>query len=397
MTTRAIVALGIGQCVNWGVLYYAFGVLLTPLERDLGAPGWLIAGAFSLALLTSALAAPTVGTWIDRGAGPQAVLIGGYAASSLLVLWTALPGLPALFFVWTVLGVCMAATLYEPAFAMIGRAIPTPTARLRALATVTVFGGLASTVFLPLTTLLLESWGWRMAVGILAATLAMSTFVCSRVAGRGSRFADRGSPFADRGSQIAGRGSRVGATADASRPQLLTLVGLFGTVSLATTAFSTTLVPALVAQDLTPLASAWLGGLLGLMQIPGRAVVMLRSVRASASGLVISSLVMQAAGIALSAVAIGRTPLAVAAGITIFAVGAGLMTLARPHLLHTICKVEHVGYANGRVAGAQNVARAGGPILAVGLASVIGYGPTFGILAAVVASGAIACSLLIDT
>ena len=39
MTSRAIVALGIGQCVNWGVLYYAFGVLLVPLERDLGIPG----------------------------------------------------------------------------------------------------------------------------------------------------------------------------------------------------------------------------------------------------------------------------------------------------------------------------------------------------------------------
>ena len=51
MTTRAILAIGVGQLVNWGVLYYAFGVLMLPLERDLGVARWVVAGAFSLALL----------------------------------------------------------------------------------------------------------------------------------------------------------------------------------------------------------------------------------------------------------------------------------------------------------------------------------------------------------
>jgi hypothetical protein len=35
MTPRAVWAIGIGQCVGWGVLYYAFGVLLVPVEQDL--------------------------------------------------------------------------------------------------------------------------------------------------------------------------------------------------------------------------------------------------------------------------------------------------------------------------------------------------------------------------
>ena len=51
MTSRANLALGIGQLVNWGVLYYAFGVLMVPLERDLGVGRSVVAGAFSLALL----------------------------------------------------------------------------------------------------------------------------------------------------------------------------------------------------------------------------------------------------------------------------------------------------------------------------------------------------------
>jgi hypothetical protein len=57
MRTREVVALGIGQCVNWGVLYYAFAVLLVPVAGDLSAPRWVVTGAFSLALFMSALLA----------------------------------------------------------------------------------------------------------------------------------------------------------------------------------------------------------------------------------------------------------------------------------------------------------------------------------------------------
>ena len=67
MRSRAIWTIGIGQMVNWGVLYYAFGVLLVPLEQSLHAPRWLVAGAFSLGLLVSAIAAPAVGRLADRG------------------------------------------------------------------------------------------------------------------------------------------------------------------------------------------------------------------------------------------------------------------------------------------------------------------------------------------
>ena len=187
MTRRSIVALGIGQCVNWGVLYYAFGALLIPLERDLSVPSWVIAGAFSTALLTSAAIAPAIGVWSDRGLGPRLLWRGGLVGATLLALWALVPGLPALYVIWAALGCCMAAALYEPAFVIVGRAVRDPDARLRALATVTVFGGLASALFLPLTTLLSETWGWRPAVAALAGTLAVSTLVTCRIARSGTQ------------------------------------------------------------------------------------------------------------------------------------------------------------------------------------------------------------------
>ncbi len=140
MAPRAIWSIGCGQLVNWGVLYYAFGVLLLPVERTLNAPRWLVAGAFSLGLLVSAIAAPAVGRLADRGQGPAVMQAGGYIAAGLLIAWALLPTIGMTYVVWAGLGLCMAAILYEPVFAMVGRAYSDADDRLRAIASITVMG-----------------------------------------------------------------------------------------------------------------------------------------------------------------------------------------------------------------------------------------------------------------
>ena len=163
--------------MNWGVLYYAFAVLTEPLQRELGVPTWVVTGAFSLALLMSAMAAPTIGQWGDRDRGALVMQVGGLAAAALLMVWTLMPTVLTLYLVWAGLGLCMAATLYEPAFVLVGRAYRDPVARLRAIAAVTLFGGLASTVFLPFTAFAVAQSGWRNAVLVLAAVLVLSTLM----------------------------------------------------------------------------------------------------------------------------------------------------------------------------------------------------------------------------
>ena len=104
MTTRAVMARGLGQCVNWGVLYYAFAVLLLPVEAALGVERWMVAGAFSLALLLSAMAAPAIGRWSDRGHGARLMQVGGYVAAGLLGIWALVPSVLVLYAVWAGLG-----------------------------------------------------------------------------------------------------------------------------------------------------------------------------------------------------------------------------------------------------------------------------------------------------
>lgn len=364
MTRRVVVGLGLNQCVNWGVLYYAFTVLVVPVSADLGMPPWVATGAFSLGLLVSAVLSPIVGARIDRGRGPAIMGAGGWSAVALLLLWAALPGLVSLFVVWIGLGACMAATLYEPAFALVARTQADPAERLRALALVTVFGGVASTVFLPSTELLVRSAGWRTAVVALAAAVAASTLLLQAVVlvdvQPGSIGPEpSGSAAAHTRSDGAGR-------------TFLWAVLTFGFASFASAGLTANLVPALAERHVSPATTALLGSAIGLMQLPGRVLLSAGALAGSPVRLIAVSQVLQAAG--LAGVTLASSVAAVAAALMVFAGGAGLATLARPHFTQTCFGVDRSGYLNGRLARWQQLARAAGPIGAAALASGVGYG-----------------------
>jgi MFS family permease len=379
MRTREIVALGIGQCVNWGVLYYAFAVVLVPVEADLDVARWVVTGAFSLALLMSAVLAPTIGRWSDRGHGPLVMQAGGFTAAGLLWLWASVPSVTTLYIAWAGLGLCMAAVLYEPAFAIVGRAHDHPAARLRALATVTVFGGLASTVFLPVTAFLVRGLGWRAAVGVLGVVLAASTCLTRVVAFRRAPSATAAAP--ERRLSTSERLSlRV--------PGFGFVLVAFSLASFASAAFTANLVPALGEQKISPTTAAVFGGLLGIMQLPGRVLLMHGTLATSPARLVVISLLLQ--GVGLAAVALAPSVFMVAGGIAVFAIGAGVGTLVRPHLVQTVYGTDAAGSLNGRVALAQQLSRASGPILAALSATALGYATVFGFLAVVLAIAALA-------
>ncbi len=385
MSSRAVIAVGIGQCVSWGVLYYAFAVLLLPVEAELGAERWIVTGAFSLALLLSAIAAPMVGRWSDRDHGARLMQLGGYAAAGLLVFWALLPSIWVLYVVWAGLGLCMAATLYEPAFAIIGRAHDDPAARRRALGIVTLFGGLASTVFLPLTDALVRVHGWRVGVVVLALLLAMSTFNVHRTAFRGSREAPR--------QRSTVKALRATTQAISTGPNLSFLLLAFGFASLSSAAVMANLVPALAKRAVTPTMAAAFGGMFGVMQLPGRALMMHGRISASPFLLLAGSLGLQALGLTTWAL----VPSAVSAfvGIALFAVGSGLTTLIRPYLVHTVLDGHETGYLNGRLAQAQQVARAAGPVLAAWAVTMVSYSAVLALLG--VAFGGLAISSLLRT
>lgn len=370
MTTRALVALGMSQCVNWGVLYYAFAVLVVPLERELGVDTWVVTGAFSLALLMSAALAPGVGRWCDRGRGPVLMQAGGAVAAALMIAWLLMPGTLALYVIWSGLGLCMSAVLYEPAFVIVGRTYRDPATRLRALALITVFGGLASTVSLPATALLVTSYGWRRAVLCLAVALTVSTWVTRRAVFRDLR----DHPVPERIASAA----RLNADRTGRLP-FVAVAATFTLATLASGAFTTNLIPALGERGVAQATAAIVGGLMGAMQLPGRVLLLNGRLTRSPGPLLAISLLLHAAG--LGAMAFSLSTWAVAVGAMVFAVGAGITTIVRPYLIQTVFSIERAGHLNGRVARQQQLGRAVGPIVMAFFASRFSYGAVLAALA----------------
>lgn len=160
-------ALSFTQLVSYGTLFYAFALLIEPMERDLGWSKTALTAAYSLALISSAFFAVPVGRLIDRGYG-RAVMTGGSLLAALLLgLWAQTGSYPAFVLIWIGLGAAMSAVLYEPGFAVLASHLGLLTRR--GITIMTLVGGFASTVFIPLTHWLIELYGWRGALLVLAA------------------------------------------------------------------------------------------------------------------------------------------------------------------------------------------------------------------------------------
>src|SRR2546426_336847 len=87
------------------------------MEADLGWSRVEITGAFSVGMGVAALAALPVGRWIDHHGARALMTTGSCLATVLLLAWSRIESLSALYAVWCLMGAALAATLYEPAFA----------------------------------------------------------------------------------------------------------------------------------------------------------------------------------------------------------------------------------------------------------------------------------------
>ncbi len=152
--------LAVTQTVGYGVLFYAFAVLLTPMTVDLGASTAAVTGALTTSIVVAAAAAIPVGRWLDRHGGRALMSAGSLLGVVAVVAWSQVEQLWQLYSVFVLIGLAGAATLYEAAFPVVIATIR-PSDRDRALLAITIVAGFASSIFFPATGLLLERLGWR--------------------------------------------------------------------------------------------------------------------------------------------------------------------------------------------------------------------------------------------
>jgi MFS family permease len=154
-----VVALGTAQTLAWGSSYYLPAILADPIAHELGiSSNWFFA-AFSASLVISGLLGPRVGRQIDRVGGRQVLCISNLVLAGGLALLGASASVWTMCAAWLLLGIGMGLGLYDSAFGTLGR-IYGGDAR-SAITGITLIAGFASTVAWPLSSLGLDSIGWR--------------------------------------------------------------------------------------------------------------------------------------------------------------------------------------------------------------------------------------------
>ena len=169
---RLVVVFAISQTFTFVALMGAFPIVLSSMATDLGVSRTAIAVASTCATLTGAAAAFPAGRLMDRRGGRLTMTAGSVLGIVGVVAWSRVESLPALYLAFAVIGVAQALSMYEAAFAVLVVATE-PEHRDRSILVMTMIAGLTTYLASPVLGWLHVQLGWRDALLVLAATLAL--------------------------------------------------------------------------------------------------------------------------------------------------------------------------------------------------------------------------------
>ncbi|GAA3112015.1 MFS transporter [Streptosporangium carneum] len=355
-------ALAMTSVTGYGIMFYSFAVFLDPMRRDLRAGSAETTVALTVAILVSACAAPVVGRLLDRYGGRALMTTGSVLGTAAVFCWSKVTSLAGLYAVFSVIGLAMACSLYESAFAVIVTWFDEGRRRATAILVVTVVGGLASTVFLPFSGILTERYGWRDALVVLTVVLGALTIPAHLLAVR-------------RGPGVAAAGPPRGAVSQALRGRSFWLMTLtFVSHNGAVYTLGVHLVACLTALGHTRTFATVTAGLLGVLSVTGRLTTTGLQRRVSPTAIACAMFTVQAAGAALLPW-LGRSAAGAVICVLLFGIGYGVGTITRPVLIAQHFARESYGSVAGAIALPVTFSTAVGPLAAAALAQLSGYTP----------------------
>lgn len=294
-------ALGVTTIVSYGTTQYLFGVLVVPITRELGWSRASISSAFALGVLVSGLLGLPIGRLVDRH-GARALMSAGSALAGLALLALSTVQQDWQFaLLWAGgLGLAMALTFYPVSFTVVAHWFRRR--RGAALALLTVLGGLASPIFIPLAGHLVATLGWRRALVALAlAQLLVALPLHALVLRRHPEdlgLRPDGEP-APAGDHLDARRQGLPLRAALGRPAFWTLTLAVALAFLGAAIMQAHQIAYVVGQGRGEAFAAALAGGVGLASLPGRFLLNLASDRLGAQRLLAACLALQALGVLL--------------------------------------------------------------------------------------------------
>lgn len=347
---RVTTVLGIGLVFAWGTTYYLLAILARPIASDTGWPLPWIIGGLTLGSLVAGLVSIHVGRAIDRHGGRAVMSLGTALLALGLCILAAAPNLTVYLVGWIMLGGAMAACLYDAAFSTLGRILGE---RARtAIATVTLWGGFASTICWPISAALVESLGWRgtclaYAAFFLAVLLPLQYFGLPREA----------RPEA---SVALAESRSTGDTPPGKRPLAFAVLAAIVTMGSAiSAAWAVHIIAILQAGGLTLAGAVALGALIGPAQVAGRAVEMATGRHLHPIWTLAVSAILVAAGQVLIWLDLPVPALALIA----FGAGNGIFFIARGTVPLALFGADGYGALMGKLAAPALIAQALAPAI----------------------------------
>ncbi|HWJ10103.1 MAG TPA: MFS transporter [Nocardioides sp.] len=373
---RALAALCVTVTVGYGVLYYAFTVLGPAIADDTGWSRTAVTAAFSGGSLFGAVAGIAVGRVLQRH-GPRVVMTAGSVlGAGAMALVAGAPSYPVFVVAWLLAGAASTGLFYPPAFAALTRWFGTQ--RVRAITSLTLVAGFASTVFAPLTAWLGSELGWRGAYLALAAALLVLTaplhLTALALPWHGAAATTQHGP-PDRA---------------VLRSRTFVVLAASGAVtSLAMYASLVHLVPLLLERAVDVQLAAWALGLSGAGQVAGRVLYPALDRRIAPNPRAAGVIGVLAATLLALAVVPGPAPLLIVVAVVAGA-ARGLFTLVAATAVSEHWGPERYAALNGVYNAPLGIAAALAPAFGAAVAAAAGgYDALFGVLAGVAVLGAV--------
>jgi MFS family permease len=380
---RAVAVLGITQILAWGTMFYTPVLMLPRLAADRGFTATFAMAGFSASLLVAGFVARYVGILIDRYGGHRVMPAGSLIGALGLLGLTYAADPWAYFAVWTLLGIAMAASLYDPAFATLGRIFA---ARARRPITIlTLAGGFASTVSWPATQALLDALGWRGTYLVYAALLAGIAAPLHALALPRGR--------AEPEMRPAGSPEPAPAPFPAKSRAFVLVAAAFAAYAFVPTGLSAHLLAIFARHGIDPATVVVIGALFGPSQVAARICELVLARNVHPLWVVRFALSVLVAAFALLAL-FGFSVAAAAVFAILFGAANGLVTIARGTVPLALFGAAGYGRLIGRIAGPSLLMQGVAPLVLAFVAER-GSDPMALLLAASLTLIALACFLVI--
>lgn len=371
--------LALSRIIGWGSTFYSPSVLVGALDHEIGLNAEIVFGGITILLITGALVAPAIGRLHDREGTRRSMCMGALICALGLGVLSLAQGPVSYLASWFVIGLGHALSLANTGNVTIAQLMGDRTRRVIGL--MMLVTGLSSSVFWPLTAVLMNAFGWRTTLLIFAA---MQLVIVLPIYASIPRY--RRVPVLAAKPEATSVGERGRVAPEARRAAFWLVALAFSASGLVSWGLPLHLISLFQEAGLTQAEAVWVATLSGPATLAARAIDATLGERLPAERVALFGLLLGPV-LCLVLPFLPMTILAAAIFVVLFSAALGVISIARATL--PLALFGRNGFASmlGKLTVPQNMAFAAAPLLFAVMVERLGANPTLVASAAIQAIG----------